>query len=101
MSERIIMVTCPLCGMNRVLEKKGSRAIIEHKPLTKGIKGRIRFDHIDLEKAFIVQFKERREKGRGFPTVGGLTLEEMKQNPEYQDLIEQMKFQLQRILDKL
>ena len=97
---KILYVSCPLCGMNRVLEKKGSVAIGRGLPIEE-IKGRIRFDHMDLEKANILQIRERRRGkedkprmrrggGPGFQLVGGLTLAELKDNPEYQDLREQM-----------
>ena len=96
----IIYIVCPLCGLNRVLEKTGSAAI--GRGLTiKEIKGRIRFDQMDLEKANIVQVRERRRGpedeprmrrggGTGFTLAGGFTLAEMKDKPEYADLKEQM-----------
>jgi len=102
----IIYISCPICGMSRVLEKKGSRALATGKPLDKGIKGRIRLDHMDLGKAFIVQFRERqtgkeerkkRGGGRGFELRGGLTLEQMKNKEEYKDLITQLKSQINKI----
>lgn len=99
MSE-ILYVCCPCCGMSRVLEKTGSSAISRGLPIEE-IKGRIRFDHMELEKANIIQIRERRRGkedkprmrrggGPGFQMVGGLTLAELKDKPEYQDLKEQM-----------
>lgn len=99
MSE-ILYVCCPMCGMNRVLEKKGSVAVTMGLPIDE-IKGRIRFNHMDLEKANIIQVRERRRGkedkprmrrggGTGFQLVGGLTLAELRDKPEYQDLKEQM-----------
>jgi len=96
----ILYVSCPLCGMSRVLEKTGSVAIAKGMSIEE-IKGRIRFDHMDLEKANIIQFRERRRGkedkprtqrggGPGFLVVGGLTLAKLKDKPEYQDLREQM-----------
>jgi len=96
----ILYVACPMCGMSRVLEKKGSAAV--GRGLTiKEIKGRIRFDHMELEKANVIQIRERRRGpedkprmrrggGPGFQLVGGHTLAELRDNPEYQDLKEQM-----------
>ena len=97
---KILYIACPLCGMSRVLEKTGSSAISRGLPVEE-IKGRIRFDHMDLEKANILQIRERRRGkedkprmrrggGPGFQMVGGLTLAELKDKPEYQDLKEQM-----------
>ena len=104
----VIYITCPLCGMNRVLEKTGASAIAKGYTIT-DIKGRIRFDHMDLAKASIVQVRERAEGaepkrrmrrggGSGFVFKSGLTLEQVKDNPDYQDLIEQLKLTANKIL---
>ena len=97
----VFYVVCPFCGLNRPLEKTGASAIARGLSIT-SIKGRIRFDQIELDKAPIVQVRERqagaeaqprmrRGGGTGFVFRYGLTLEEMKDNPAYQDLLEQMK----------
>jgi hypothetical protein len=97
----IIYIVCPLCGMNRVLEKTGSSAIARGLTIRK-VKGRIRFDHIDLTRAPIVQVRERQEGkeaqrrltrggGTGFVFREGLTLMQMKRKPEYADLVKQIK----------
>jgi len=97
----IIYIACPLCGMNRVLEKTGASATARGFTIH-DIKGRIRFDHMELSTAPIVQTRERKEGpeakrrmrrggGTGFPLIGGLTLEEMRNSPKYTDLIEQMR----------
>ncbi|MBA7469150.1 hypothetical protein ES707_04416 [subsurface metagenome] len=107
----VIFIACPWCGMNRVLEKTGAGAIARGLTIT-DIKGRIRFDHMDLGKAIIVQIRERapgpetrkrlrRGGGTGFPLVGGLTLQEMKDSPDYTDLIEQMKATATEVLSIL
>lgn len=97
---KIIYIACPLCGMSRVLEKKGSMAMARGIPIDE-VKGRIRFDHMALETANIIQFRERRSGpedkprlqrggGPGFVMVGGHTLAELRDKPEYADLKEQM-----------
>lgn len=107
----IIYIACPLCGMNRVLEKKGTGAIARGLTIRE-IKGRVRFDHIDLAAAPIVQVREREEGpepkrrlrrggGSGFVFKEGLTLNEIKDNAEYQDLINQIKSTAGRILEIL
>jgi len=107
MSE-VIYIACPLCGMNRVLTKTGASAIARGYTIS-DIKGRIRFDHMDLSLAPIVQVRERRPGketvtrmrrggGSGFVFKEGLTLEAMKNDPGYQDLVEQMKSTAQAIL---
>ena len=98
---QVIYVVCPLCGLNRPLEKTGAGAIARGLPITE-IKGRIHFDHIDLESAPIVQVRERqhgpeaqkrmtRGGGSGFVFRKGLTLTEMKDDPIYNDLVLQLK----------
>ncbi len=123
----VIYIVCPLCGMNRVLVKKGSRAVIEHKidPSTpmEERKGRIAFA-IDLGNGYFVQVREARGKvpatpdelaaeqrgakvgrgkrrGYGFRLTGGLTLDQAKALPEYSDLIQQIKNQSKAILNIL
>ncbi|MBA7709384.1 hypothetical protein ES703_118301 [subsurface metagenome] len=107
----VIMISCPLCGMARVLEKTGASAIARGITITK-VKGRIRFDHMDLAHAPIVQVRERkggpelkkrmrRGGGTGFILIGGLTLEQMRDNPQYQDLINQIKSTANEIIEIL
>ena len=107
----VIMISCPLCGMARVLEKTGASAIARGITITK-IKGRIRFDHMDLANAPIVQVRERAEGpekerrlrrggGSGFVLINGLTLEQMRDRPEYQDLVNQIKSTANTIIEIL
>ena len=107
----IIYITCPLCGLNRVLDKKGSGAIARGLTITT-VKGRIRFDHIELSDASIVQVREsqegpepkkrmRRGGGTGFVFKKGLTLEEMRDSGEYDDLVEQILSQIESIQARL
>lgn len=107
----IIYITCPLCGMNRVLEKKGTSAMIRGLTIT-SIKGRIHFDHLDLATASIVQIRERergkeekkrlkRGGGPGFIFKRGITLLDMKDEPAYNDLIKQIKSTANNILQIL
>jgi len=107
----VTYIACPLCGMNRVLEKTGASAIARGYTI-KDIKGRIHFDHMDLANASIVQVRVRGEGpekkrrlsrggGSGFVFKEGLTLEQMKTNPDYQDLIEQMKATAKEIIERL
>ena len=64
---------------------------------------------MDLEKANIIQIRERRRGkedkprmrrggGPGFVLIGGHTLAELRDKPEYQDLREQMLETAQRII---
>ena len=106
-----LYITCPCCGLNRVLEKTGSSALARGITIRE-IKGRIRFDHIDLVNGIIVQFRERPEGpeekrrlrrggGPGFILRGGLTLSEMRDNADYADLVEQLRVTCRAILETL
>lgn len=107
----VVYIVCPMCGMNRVLEKKASTALARSMDISE-VKGRIRFDHVDLENGIIVQVRERvegkeqvkrrrRGGGTGFPLKRGMTLEQMRAQPEYSDLINQIRESAQKIIDKL
>lgn len=107
----VVYIVCPMCGMNRVLEKKASSALARSMDVSE-VKGRIRFDHVDLENGIIVQVRERvegkeqvsrrgRGGGMGFPLKRGMTLEQMIAQPKYRDLIDQIRESAQKIIDKL
>ena len=122
---RVIFIACPVCCMSRPLVKTGSRAVQSGKipPGSPG-KGKITFDAFNLEHSYVLQVRQAggslpasgddiedrqlgKVKGRGktpglgFRTVDGLTLEKMKDNPEYIELIEQLKNQCIRIINIL
>lgn len=82
--------------MNRVYEKTGASAIRRGKPLEKGIKGKVRFDVVPVEDAFIVQFREPIQRG-GFQLYDGLTLNEMKEMEQWKEIINQIKKQIKAI----
>lgn len=107
----VVYIVCPMCGINRVLEKKASSALARGVTVSE-VKGRIRFDHIDLENGIIVQIRERAEGkeptkrlrrggGTGFTLKRGLTLEQMRTQPEYRDLIDQIRNSAQDIVERL
>lgn len=94
-------ISCPLCGMNRILEKTGATA---KKRLAKGKhirklldrpKGRIKFDHMNLENAQIFQC---RAPADAFFVVEGKTLAEMARDDRFNDLIQQMRAQTHQII---
>ena len=104
----VIYIVCPMCGLNRPLNKTGASAIARGLPITE-IKGRIRFDQIELDRAPIVQIRERetgpetkprmtRGGGSGFVFKEGMTLEQIKDNPEYNDIVSQLKDTANKIL---
>ena len=80
---------CPMCGLNRAISRGG--------------KGRIRFDKVDLKKGFILQ-----ERAGGGRILGwyrdddaSFTLPELKKKPEYQDLLDQIMKRCHEIIRAL
>ena len=86
---RIKQFVCPLCGLNRVIEKRD--------------KGRIRFDHVDLMNGLLLQERACGGRNSGFylDRDSSLTLPEVTSIPEYQDLLDQIKDQCRAILKVL
>ena len=83
-----IFCACPCCGLNKKLHKKD--------------KGKIKFD-IDLDRLFFIQARYSYGRASGWFTNDdeSLTLEQAKEMPEYQDLIEQIRMQCKKILKEL
>jgi len=116
--------------MNRVLNKKGSVVLEKTGKLPEKVKGRIRFDEVDVESHPFIDFREamggrkaqlyHRRKRRGvamgyaeylrdheagetggFKRMDFLTLKQAKDDPQYQDLIDQISQQAKRIISLL
>lgn len=91
-------ITCPLCGMNRKLDKTGNYARKHEarlwRPLGSKSPGRVRFDAMDLEHALILQVRDATEALR---VVEGKTLAELAEDEGYAGLLAQMKAQIQKI----
>jgi hypothetical protein len=97
---RILFISCPLCGMQRPLNKKGSVATAKGKKLEKGVKGIQHFNRVNLDKHTVV-----REcaclgygKGKGFQKVKGLTLEQIKDEPAFAWVKAELEDQCREIL---
>lgn len=101
MSKRVTYVVCPLCGLNRVLEKKGSRAILEHKPLDMKLPGQIIFNAIDVTVDPFEDLREAVGGTTGFKRVETHSLLEIVQKGQYPELREQLKGQCESILSVL
>lgn len=82
-----LYVTCPLCGLNRVLDK--------HE------KGRIRFGNFDLKSSFFIQNRVGGGYGSGFwlNAANSLRISEIVNDTSFRDLLVQIKKQCTNILD--
>ncbi len=102
---RIKYVVCPLCAFNKVL--------ISKKRLEKGKSEKLEWPSLDLDNAFILQIREgggkkggTGAKGRGKAPGSGfklvpeesLTLAEMMESGDYDDVLDQMKEQLLNVV---
>lgn len=92
-------IQCPICRLWRPLVKKGTRARAEGKPLDKKEPGAVRLDWGELDQFIDIR---SRAKGRGgFYRIKTISLKEAKNLPEYNNIIDQLKFRCQQILDIL
>ena len=85
---RIEYIACPLCCQNRTI--------------TKHDKGRVRFDQLDFNR-FILQVRYGGGSNSGFyiNEAESKTFDEIKDDPEYADLIEQIKATCIKVLERL
>jgi len=102
--ERLVereFLCCPVCAMSRKLEKSGREAKRRNKEVDI-IKGRAHFGNFDLDDSFLIQRRDcSGSRGSGFPLIGGYTLEQVKDMPEYQELVAELRQTCQNILAKL
>ena len=100
-------IVCPLCGLNRVLRSKGRAE--------KGKPEIARFNSMrlpEIEEMPILQVREGGGKkpgkwgkrgrggapGRGFKTVETYTIKDLMENPEYEEILQDLKAQYLRVL---
>jgi len=101
---KIIFIVCPLCYLGRPLEKNLARATKEGIPPEKiyTLKGRISFGQGDPETAPFVDIRDSgKGRGYGWPRVEEecKTLAEIKDDPDYADLVSKIRLQCKKILE--
>lgn len=82
-------IVCPLCGHNRPVNVKN--------------KGRIHFDSVDLSGGFILLIRKGGGRIRGWFTdeTESQTLPQLKKNPKYADIVDQILEQCRKIVEAL
>ena len=98
-----IYIVCPLCGLNRKLNKSG---INSSKPIRGSIEGAgARFDRIDPRSSPFIDIRDMTGgRSSGFPRVGFSTLEDVMRDVRtqngsgYTDLIDQLRMKCKDIL---
>jgi len=100
MAKQIIMIKCPVCGWQHVPVKKGSKRVIRGE----AIDGQIRefsFDKVDLDVDAFLSVREARGRGKGFVEVAKIPLREVVKKNFAPELINSLKNQCQKILEKI
>lgn len=82
---RIEQMSCPVCGWSKVIDTKA---------------GRIRYDKVDLENGEVLQVRYAGGRGSGFfkDQSQSKSLTQIKSDPQYADLIDQIRNQCKAIL---
>lgn len=85
---QIEYMCCPLCNWWKTIESR---------------RGRIRYDNVDVVNGEVFQVRYAGGRGSGFHSnpAESMTLSEVNKDPQYADLIEQIKEQCQAILKVL
>lgn len=84
-----LYLACPLCGFNRALKKYSE--------------GKIKLTNIDFDRFFVVVTRKGGGLGSGFFRIDekSFKLKELKDMPEYQSLLDQIREQAKKILKVL
>lgn len=93
----------PFCGLSRKIKKTGAYAERYGKEITV-TKQKTRFDKLDPNEAVFIDARETGlGRGAGFPRINELCLRlrEIKNLPEYQEFINQIQNQIQKIQEVL
>jgi len=104
MGIEVTYTVCPFCGLNRVKEKKGSRAILTHKiktnPTTNKltIKGRITFGMVDVQTGIFEDIRLAMGGTTGFIRYSTKSFAEVIHTPEYADFKLQILNQCLKIM---
>lgn len=99
--KEIHYVVCPMCAMNRVVHKKGSRAILEHKSLDIKEPGRVVFGAINVQSDPFIDIRMAVGGTTGFKRVKTFSLPEVIKSGVYKDFEDQIKEQCLQILNVL
>lgn len=93
-------VKCPVCGWHRPITKTGIRRLQRGEPVNRPQRD-FMFLSDNLEELTFISVRECRGRGKGLPEVESITLGQAKNNPEYKELIESLRFQAFKILEFL
>lgn len=100
MAKLIRTVKCPLCGWHHSIMRTGIMRLQREESADQP-KGKFLFLSNELGELTFISVKECKGRGKGLPQVESITLAQAKNDPEYNELIESLRFQAYQILQNL
>jgi hypothetical protein len=98
---RCLYLSCPICGMSRPLNKKGTNATTAGKTLTKGVKGIQHFNKVDVTSHSVIQERACLGPPQGFKKTKSLTLKQVSEDPAFEWVKAELQQQCREILAAL
>jgi len=100
MAKLIKNIKCPLCGWHHPFTRTGIKRV-QRGEVADQPKGNFVFLTNELGELTFISIRECRGRGKGLPEVEGITVAQAKDDPEYKELIESLRFQTFKILEIL
>lgn len=100
MAKQIKTVKCPLCGWHHSIMRTGIMRLQREESADQP-KGKFLFLSDEPSELTFISVRECRGRGKGLPQVESITLAQAKNDPEYNELIDSLRFQAYQILQNL
>jgi len=100
MAKLIKTVKCPLCGWHHSIMRTGIMRLQRGETADQP-KGNFLFLTDEPGELTFISVRECKGRGKGLPQVESITLAQAKNDPEYNELIESLRFQAYKILQNL
>lgn len=100
MAKLIRTVKCPLCGWHHSIMRTGIMRLQREESADQP-KGKFLFLSNEPSELTFISVRECKGRGKGLPQVESITLAQAKNDPEYKELIESLRFQSYKILQNL
>jgi len=100
MAKLIRTVKCPLCGWHHPFTRTGIMRLQRGETADQP-KGDYLFLSDKLGELTFISVRECKGRGKGLPQIESITLAQAKNDPEYNELIESLRFQTFKILEFL
>lgn len=100
MAKQIKTVKCPLCGWHHSIIRTGIMRLQRGEAADQP-KGKFVFLSNKLSELTFISVRDCKGRGKGLPQVESITLAQAKNDPEYNELIESLRFQAYKILQNV